>query len=265
MSRGVTFAHSTTSAAREAANADLNGTGSIHMTQQQLDELAQALQFSVGLSDRKCKRTRKKYRNVFCGDEAVEILQQLGRFQSRDEALQAGRLLQTNMNLFECVNAKHHDPAHHELQDDKRFFYQFVTNATAGTRGKTDELLKQNLDDKMRVFQRGVRVKDRSYRLTTYKQCFIGKEAVDLMMKHKMAHTRAECVEIGRLLQQKYNLFVPVTGVHEFEDDAYKFYRLLLPQKDKVKTPSFLDEIKPAIPLILLSLVPAIVVYYVFY
>jgi Domain found in Dishevelled, Egl-10, and Pleckstrin (DEP) len=139
-----------------------------------------------------------------------------------------------------------------------------LTNATEGTRGKTEELVK-NLDEKMRLFQRGVRVKDRSYRLTTYKQSFIGKEAVDLMMRLKFANTRAECVEIGRLLQQRYNLFIPVTGVHDFEDDAYKFYRLLLPQKEKAKTPSFLDEIKPAIPFILLSLIPAIMVYYFFY
>ena len=130
--------------------------------------------------------------------------------------------------------------------------------------GKTEELIK-NLDEKMRVFQRGVRVKDRSYRLTTYKQCFVGKEAVDLMMRSKMASTRAECVEIGRILQRRYNLFVPTTGAHEFEDDAYKFYRLLLPQKEKVKTPSFFDEIKPAAPLILVSLIPAMVIYYFFY
>jgi Domain found in Dishevelled, Egl-10, and Pleckstrin (DEP) len=256
-----------------ANNADLNGLGgSIPMTQQQLDELAQALQLSVDIADRKCKWTRKKYSQVFVGSEAVEIIQQLARLPTRKQALETGRLLQTNRNLFDCVNSTtgsrlqltQQEGRCIPLQDDKRLLYQFLTHVTEGTRGKTEELVK-NLDEKMRLFQRGVRVKDRSYRLTMYKQSFIGKEAVDLMMRLKFATTRAECVEIGRLLQKHYNLFIPVMGVHEFEDDPYKFYRLLLPQQEKIKSPSLFDEIKPTIPFILLSLIPAIMVYYFFY
>jgi hypothetical protein len=103
----VTFAPSSSSTTRRAAastSTDLNEGGSIHMTQQQLDELAQALQFSVDIADRKCKWTRKKYSQVFVGSEAVEIIQQLARLPTRKQALETGRLLQTNRNLFDCVN-----------------------------------------------------------------------------------------------------------------------------------------------------------------
>jgi len=187
--------------------------GSVHMTQHKIDELAQVLQFSVDLEDRKCKKTGKKYQQVFVGAEAVDILLVMAKCASRQEALELGRLLQTNKNLFDCVNSLKVS----RLEDDKRLFYSFVTNATAATRGKHDHLLV-NLDEKMRILQRGVRVKDRSYRLTTYKQCFVGKEAVDLMMRHKMASSRAECVELVRILQRRYNLFVPMMG-GEFEDE----------------------------------------------
>ena len=50
-----------------------------------------------------------------------------------------------------------------------------------------------------------------------------------------------------------------------FYHSSYKFFRLLLPQKEKEKQPTFLQELKPARMLIGLSLIPAILVYYYFY
>lgn len=192
--------------------------GSIRIDQAQLDALGQALQFSVASEDRKCKKTRKKFRACFLGSDAVDILMTLGKFQTRYQALAVGRLLQENKNMFDCVNS----PKVYQLEDDKRLFYEFTTNTTAGTTRPKNDALLINLEEKMRVFQRGVKVKDRSHRLTTYKNCFVGKEAVDLMMRNKMASTRQECVELGRILKQKYNLFLPVTGVHDFEDEYVK-------------------------------------------
>ena len=198
--------------------------GSIRIDQSQLDALGQALQFSVESEDRKCKKTRKKYRDCFVGSDAVEILMTLGKFQTRYQALAVGRLLQDNKNMFECVNS----PKVYQLEDDKRLFYEFTLNTTAGTTRPKNDALLINLEEKMRAFQRGVKVKDRSYRLTTYKQCFVGKEAVDLMMRQKMGTTRQECVELGRILQKKYNLFLPVTGAHEFEDEYVLIKRVIV-------------------------------------
>ena len=197
--------------------------GSIRLDQAQLDAMAQALQFSVESADRKCKKTRKKFRDCFVGSDAVEILMTLGKFQTRYQALAVGRLLQDSKAMFECVNS----PKVYQLEDDKRLFYEFTANTTAGTTRPKNDALLLNLEEKMRTFQRGVKVKDRSYRLTTYKQCFVGKEAVDLMMRNKMGATRQECVELGRMLQKKYNLFLPVTGAHEFEDE-YVFISIII-------------------------------------
>jgi hypothetical protein len=138
-----------------------------------LEDIAQALTFSVSLETRKCKKTRKKYKNCFQGTEAVDILMQLAHLETREQGLELGRTLQHSFNLFDCVNSKKTQ----FLEDDPRLLYQFLHNATAGNRGKSEELVK-NLEDKMRAFQRGVRVKDRSLRLTTYKQCFVGKSVI---------------------------------------------------------------------------------------
>jgi len=181
------------------------------------------LQHHVTIDDRKCKKTRKYFYDCFVGSDAVDVLMGFNIFQTRYQALQVGRLLQTKLELFECINS----PKVYQLEDDKRLFYEFKNSAAAGAAAggiggldsKHTEALMLHLDEKMRTFQRGVRLKDRSLRLTTYKNCFVGKEAVDLMMRYKMGITRQECVEIGRLLQKRYNLFVPMTGDHEFEDE----------------------------------------------
>lgn len=245
------------------------------LSQQQVDDLAEALQLSVAIESRKCKQTRKKYKKCFVGSEAVDILKQLSGLPSRKQALEVGRLLQSSLHLFECANV----PRVYYLQDDERLFYQFTTNTSEAKKERLKAAAKAqvavekyhkdipNLDEKMRKFQRGVRLKDRflPYYYTTYKNCFVGREAVDFMMRHKFAKTRAECVEIGRVLASRYNLFVPVTGNHDFEDDTFKFYRLLLPRKEQEKAKSFLEEVKPARYLIAVSLVPACLAYYYFY
>lgn len=244
------------------------------MSQQQVDDLAEALQQSVEIESRKCKQTRKKYKKCFVGSQAVDVLMELSGMPSRKQALEVGRMLQTSLNLFECANV----PRVYYLQDDERLFYQFTKDTSQAKKSKSKDKAKAdvavekykdipNLDEKMRKFQRGVRLKDRflPYYYTTYKNCFVGREAVDFMMRHKFAKTRAECVEIGRILANRYNLFVPVTGNHDFEDDIFKFYRLLLPRKEQEKAKSFLEEVKPARYLIAVSLVPACLAYYYFY
>jgi len=41
-------------------------------------------------------------------------------------------------------------------------------------------------------------VHDRKYHLTTYKQCFIGKEFVDWLLNNGEATSRSEAIEIGK-------------------------------------------------------------------
>ena len=43
-------------------------------------------------------------------------------------------------------------------------------------------------------------VQDRKYHLTSYKQCFIGKEFVDWMLAKGEASSRPEAIDIGRKL-----------------------------------------------------------------
>ena len=77
------------------------------------------------------------------------------------------------------------------------------------------------------AFRQGVSIEDRKYHFKTYKQCFVGKEAVDYLVQSGAAANRQDAVELGRALQATY-LFEHVTRDHLFADD-YLFFRFLDP------------------------------------
>ena len=88
-----------------------------------------------------------------------------------------------------------------------------------------DEDFKKDLDDIAQAFRQGVTLEDRKYRLTTYKNCFVGSEAVDYLIRTGAASNRSDAVELGRALQATH-LFEHVTRDHLFADDNL-FFRFL--------------------------------------
>eukprot|EP01134_Creolimax_fragrantissima_P000158 CFRG0158T1 len=71
-------------------------------------------------------------------------------------------------------------------------------------------------------FRFGVEVNDRRYLLKTYKQVFVGNEAVDTIVKIANV-TRAEAVKLGKEMY-KQGVFSHVCGDHDFKD-SFLFYR----------------------------------------
>jgi hypothetical protein len=82
------------------------------------------------------------------------------------------------------------------------------------------------LEELASAFKKGVKIEDRKYRLTTYKQCFVGSEAVDFMVSSGMAESRGDAVQLGKTLASDFHLFEHVTRDHEFDDD-FKFYHFI--------------------------------------
>eukprot|EP00730_Choanoeca_flexa_P015622 TRINITY_DN7215_c1_g1_i1.p1 TRINITY_DN7215_c1_g1~~TRINITY_DN7215_c1_g1_i1.p1 ORF type:complete len:669 (+),score=187.63 TRINITY_DN7215_c1_g1_i1:53-2059(+) len=66
-------------------------------------------------------------------------------------------------------------------------------------------------------------VKDRRYRMQSYKSCFVGKEAVDYMIRAKMVINRSDAIELGNALIEA-GKWAHVLREHDFKDD-YLFYR----------------------------------------
>lgn len=52
-------------------------------------------------------------------------------------------------------------------------------------------------------FKSGIEIKNRKYKLKTYKSCFIGEEAVTWLVEHGFAENRKEAVTLGNLMLEK--------------------------------------------------------------
>mmetsp|Transcript_23647 Transcript_23647/g.39676 ORF Transcript_23647/g.39676 Transcript_23647/m.39676 type:complete len:501 (+) Transcript_23647:261-1763(+) len=80
--------------------------------------------------------------------------------------------------------------------------------------------------------EKGLSIQDRTYKLTTYPKCFVGSEAVDILMSQFQLKTREEAVKAGEQLLQS-GMLEHVTAEHGFQD-APLFYRLSLHRHTKV-------------------------------
>jgi len=66
---------------------------------------------------------------------------------------------------------------------------------------------------RMRDPQNGVEVKDRKWYFRNYKECFVGRELVDWMLKENLANTREKAIQIGRELQKRNYLSHVTRGI----------------------------------------------------
>lgn len=68
-------------------------------------------------------------------------------------------------------------------------------------------------------------IKDRRYRLRSYKASFVGSEAVAYMMRSGMTSCVEDAVQLGNALIEA-GLVAHVTRDHDFQD-SYLFYRFV--------------------------------------
>jgi potassium efflux system protein len=89
-----------------------------------------------------------------------------------------------------------------------------------GERAWSDDVLAA-LAERMRG-PSGIAILDRRHRLRLYPRCFLGRDAVDWLVREETL-TREQAVSVGRLLVER-NLMHHVLDEHTFQDDAL-FYR----------------------------------------
>ena len=187
----------------------------------ELGEKAEKLKECVDVRDRTYRM--KTHKHCFIGAEAVDAMVYTGLAGSREEAVTLAKTLEGELRLFQPVNGDH-------SFEDEYLFYRFrEKNAISSGRGEhstSTDTASVNLEmhEKARAFRQCVDIRDRRYRLRTYKKCFIGCDAVDSIVERGLAKSRTEAVELGRALARELGLFQHVTGDHAFCDD-YLFFR----------------------------------------
>ena len=197
-----------------------------------LPQTAQVFKQLAFMKDRSYRM--RKYENVFLGSQAVDALVYNGLATSRTNAIQLGRALAKELGLF-----KHSmDPT--ELFDDDDNFYEFkdpidendkkpewasVWDPECGILADPILQFDSSMSNEADVFLRCLDIRDRKQPLVTYKNCFIGSEAVDALVLSGYCLTREKAVDFGRKLEQELSLFGSVTGGYDFQDENF-LYRL---------------------------------------
>jgi hypothetical protein len=203
-----------------------------------------AIDFQEALYDRDLIQDRMfgliKYPNVFLGKDAVDVLVELlqeynegclGTRDStvaRDGALEVGRAIAVEYELFESAFVmKNLD---HELNDGKQF-YKLKNNLPCEVANTTRNM---STLDKLRVMRKYVTIQDRMYRLRTYPRCFVGSEAVDVLMKKKIAISRQKAVKLVNKMNHEFHCFDHVADKGKKFEDGNSFYRFL-PDEELMK------------------------------
>jgi hypothetical protein len=198
-----------------------------------LEEIASAFENGVFCKNR--KHRMRSFPNSFVGSEAVDFLVKSNLVGTRREAVQLGKKLATEYDLFQSADSS---SAHKDyVFRDEHLLYTFIQQEKRKPRRSTSmwgETKKKDVNDNDTsessstvnlvqvsiAFEKGVDVRDHQYRLTTYRDSFVGSKAVDFLVNSSMAQNRREAVQLGRRLAQEFNLFRHVTGDHEFKDDV---------------------------------------------
>ena len=150
----------------------------------------------------------KSYPSCFLGSDAVTWLRQQYRIEP-NQAVQLGWALQ-------ALGMLHH-VAHEQPFDNTANFFR--TNlSTAAERQPLGKLLR------LVSSKAGFKVKDRSYRGTSYPACFIGSEAVDFLKDKFNINRHDSEIILNRLYS--FNMIEHVTQDHNVRDGLF-FYRFV--------------------------------------
>ena len=207
----------------------------------------------------------KNYKDVFRGSDVVDYFVRSRQTSSRADAVALGRKLQRELNLFEHVYQDHElkDDArlfYRFVESSRRVNVNLNVNivqnnnsssalGTAVGEEGTTELPQQRgqligsstmhtpvtitsrvidpfLIEVAELLKKKLNVRDRFYHFKRYKQCFVARDAVDVMVKNNLCQTREDAVDLGRKLEFELKLFRHVVNEHFFED-KYLFFEFV--------------------------------------
>jgi hypothetical protein len=198
-------------------------------------DLADEFRSRVIVKDRKWRL--KTYRKCFVGSEAVDMLITAGHAKTREEAVLLGRRLEQMEGLFEHVCEDHpFDDGYlfYRFKNTNREQRSFATTISSASEGSSNDFVSDEISvecEKVATAAANaiiktlftVPVEDRRYRMKSYPQCFVGSDAVSLLVSSGHAASREEAVLIGRVLCHRYNLFHHVEQEHLLEDKCLFF------------------------------------------
>ena len=167
----------------------------------ELEEICDAFEKGVKVTHRRMSHTLRHHIDyVFTGSDAVTFLVDHGYASSRGKALQIGRKLAYEFGLFNHVTRDY------DLEDEN-YFYCFTSSDQRVARGESrsetasgSEIYPLGMTDDQGsscglkyiadAFEEGVEVKSNIFRARTYKNTFVGSDAVTFLVNSRLAKSR---------------------------------------------------------------------------
>ena len=156
-----------------------------------------------------------KYSQCFVGSELVDWL-------IEHQNLVEAEAIAVGQNLLEH-NLIAHVHKQHDFKNEFLFYQLVEASNSQPYRSQLSSSEARQLAQELQS-ERKLEIKNRRYRLTSYKQCFIGSELVDCLIESKNV-TVEEAIALGQSLLE-HNLIAHVCDDHDFEN-GFLFYRFL--------------------------------------
>ena len=226
---------------------EMSDSTSAIITNETLRQMAQDVEANLPITEKKLHPFRRKLDTVFSGYDLVTYLLNKKYANTRSSALHIGRRMGYEFGLFEHVNMDY------DLLDDKQILYRFTPvkkrevvelceEATFihNNNVHTEEQQQQddcttiyNIDYIADVFEEGVEVGPHVFHYRTYKDTFVGRDAVSFLVQHRLSKSRQDAVRIGNLLYER-GIFRHCTDDHHHGGlkDKFLFYRFV-PHKQR--------------------------------
>lgn len=236
-----------------------------------LQDIATQLEHEIPIKDHRYRFT--VYKDCFVAREAVDHMVKSRIAPTRGRAEIIGRQLQSHLNLWEHVTGDHKfrdkyyffrftpvserrqepslrpsttSPANNSLPSVGDGTLPRIPSRTAlGDRMPSNTVSlalelqdsKTSLSDIAKAFEEGMKLADRVYHLKTYKDAFIGSQAIKFLVKKGFADTRQDAVLLGRLLMEELFLFEHVGNVEKhLYDCPLTMYQMVPPEERKART-----------------------------
>lgn len=151
---------------------DADGDDTSQQLRSDLGEKADTFKGIVDVRDRTFRM--KKYRRSFIGAEAVDAMLYQGMASTREEGIKIGQELQSELRLFRKLGGNSllaDDYLFYRLRDDDNESVSSDLTTSTGSGSRTSSMDLIEMSEK---FRGCTVVRDRRFRLMTYKQCFVG-------------------------------------------------------------------------------------------
>eukprot|EP00980_Cylindrotheca_fusiformis_P017682 scaffold5540_cov96-Cylindrotheca_fusiformis.AAC.10 len=159
----------------------------------------------------------KRYENTFVGSEAVDFMLRENLASTREDAVFLGQRFYKEMNLF------HHVCWDHTFKDGY-YFYRFTDkNENEEDLASLQSDTPEHLSMIANTFSKEMEVATHFVLYSSYKETFLGREAIDHMIRTGMASTRLHACFLGNRILKELGTFYSIQDDNEFKDGPYLY------------------------------------------